>query len=93
MEHGLAGGLAGLALFLFPGLAWTLALAPGLGWPRALALSLVAAFTVAPAALFALNLLFDVPIRLATIAFLCVALGMAGISFHLAGPLLARLRE
>ena len=93
MEHGLAESLAGLALFLFPGAAWTLALAPRLGWRAAAPVGVVVAFTAAPAALFLLNLLFDAPLRLATMAPLAVAVGMAGVAARLAAPVAARLES
>jgi hypothetical protein len=79
---------AGLALFLFPGAAWTLALAPRMGWMRAAPLALVLAFTVAPAALFVLNVAFDAPLTLGPIALLTTALGMAGLAVRAAGPVL-----
>lgn len=91
MEHGLVETLAGLALFLFPGLAWTLALAPRL--PRALALALapVMAFTLAPLALFILNLFFGAPLRPAPMAFFAAALGLAGLAVRLHGPVVRRV--
>jgi predicted membrane-bound spermidine synthase len=93
MEPGLAGSLGGLALFLFPGAAWALALAPRLGWAKGAGLATVLAFTVAPGALFLLNVLFDAPLRLDTAVFLSVALGMAGIATRLAGPLLSSTQD
>lgn len=75
----LVGGL----LFWFPGLTWTWALAPTLSWPQRLPVSLVAAFTIEPGFMMALNLLFGVPIRLDTTAYLAAALGMGGITLWL----------
>jgi hypothetical protein len=79
VEHGVAGTLAGLALLLFPGLTWVAALAPWIGWLRGLVLAIVVGMTLTPAALFALDLLFGVPIHLGTIAAGAAALGMMGI--------------
>lgn len=90
LEHGAAGLAFGLGLFLFPGFAWAFALGRDLPLASRLALGPVLAFTVAPAVTFTLNLLFDVPIRLDTIAFLSAALGMAGVA-SLASPRLRAL--
>lgn len=91
LAYGVWGMLLGLALFLFPGMAWSWAFAPGLPRLARVALGLVLAFTVAPALMFALNLMFDVPIRLDTIAFVSLALGLVGVARMVAQPLLARV--
>lgn len=90
LEHGVGGFAYGLALFLFPGATWAFALGRGLDLPKRIALSVVLSFTLAPMAMFVLNLIFGVPIRLSTIAFLSSALGMVGLAV-LVAPLL-RLR-
>lgn len=92
VDSGVATGLLGLAIFLFPGVAWTLALAPRLGRARAAALSVVLAFTAAPAALFVLNAVLNLPIRPATSAFLAVALGMCALAMR-AAPAVSGLRR
>lgn len=91
VEHGLAETLAGLALFLFPGVAWSLALAPGLPRPLAVALAPVLAFTLGPLALFVLNLFFGAPLRPAPMAFFAAALGLAGLAVRLHGPVVRRV--
>lgn len=83
-----AAPVLGLAVLLFPGYAWVAALAPRLPAAKAVPLGIVVALTVTPGAMFALNVLFSVPIRVGTLAYLAVALGMMGLAARLAQPLL-----
>lgn len=71
--------LLGGALFWAPGLTWAWAFLPEAPWSQRLPLSIVLAFTLTPAAMFLLNLVLGVPIRLATTAFLAVTLALLGL--------------
>ncbi|MCA1813874.1 MAG: hypothetical protein LC624_07980 [Halobacteriales archaeon] len=90
MDLGLAAPLLGLALFLFPGVAWARVVAPDLGLGGSAGLSVVLAFTLAPAALFALNTVFAVPVRPDVSALLAAGFGMAGLAAGLR-PFVSRL--
>jgi hypothetical protein len=93
VEHGLVEQVAGLALFLFPGAAWTWALAPRMPLWKSVPLAVLLAFTLGPLALFALQVLVDLPLRLGTMATLAMALGLAGFAVRLRAPLLAAVAE
>lgn len=80
--------VAGLLLFLFPGIAWTRVLAPALSWTSSVLVGVIAAFTIAPLMLFALHVLFSVPLAIGPMAFLCLALGLSAVALR-AGPWVA----
>lgn len=54
-------------------------LVPRLPWHHGIPLSVVAAFTIEPAAMLALHMAFGVPITLEVTAFLAALLGTAGL--------------
>lgn len=91
LEYGWAGLVVGLLVFLFPGFAWAFALGRGLDTPRRIGLGIVLAFTLAPAVTFVANLVFGLPIRLATVVMVSVAVGVAGVAVLAARALSARL--
>jgi hypothetical protein len=92
-DPSLARVAAGFAMFVFPGAAWAWALAPRLGWARAAPLALVLAFTLLPALLFALDLLFEVPIDLATMMLFATALGLAGVAVGIQPAVMKRFAD
>lgn len=75
-----ARAIVGLIVFFAPGAAWTWALLRHLGWMRAVPVAAVLAFTIEPFAMLALNLVFGVPVNLATGTYLSVALALAGVA-------------
>lgn len=81
-DESVARAVVGGALFLFPGLAWSLALLPRAPLATTLAAGVLLAFVVAPLALFVLNIFFGLPMRLSTMAFLAVALGMVAVAWR-----------
>lgn len=90
MDLGAVGsGLLGLAVLLFPGYAWVRALAPGLPAAKAVPLGVVIALTLTPMAVFGLNVLFQAPIRVDTVALLGMALGLAGVGVRASGRVFA----
>lgn len=70
--------LGGL-LFYLPGFTWTWALTPRLAWAYRAPLTIVAAFTIQPAAMLLLNLVLFVPINIATTSYLSAALALIGL--------------
>jgi hypothetical protein len=85
-EWSLPGGIEPLRLifggllFYLPGLMWTWALTPRLAWAYRVPLSIVAAFTIQPGAMLLLNLVFFVPINIATTVYLSSALTLIALA-------------
>lgn len=70
--------LVGLALFFAPGAAWASVFGRALGWPARVALAVLLSFTLVPAAMFVLDVLFGVPVTRAAFAWLAVGFSLAG---------------
>lgn len=69
--------LGGLVLWA-PGLTWTWALVPELDWAQFLAVSVVAALTVGPGAMYLLNVFLGFPITPTNATLLSLALASLG---------------
>lgn len=70
--------LLGGTLFLFPGFAWTWALGRPIPIVYRIPIAVVVAFSSTPLVLYFLGFFLHVPITLATISFLSVAVGLLG---------------
>lgn len=70
--------LVGLALFFAPGAAWAAFFGRALGGPARVALAVLLSFTIVPAAMFVLDVLFGVPVTRASFAMLALVFALAG---------------